>query len=90
MQDRVAEAMGMADEAFSQIRTVQSFVREAEETRRYSELLAGVVTAAIARARHRAMLFGVVGFVAFARCGRRALAGRRAGARRRSSPPARS
>ena len=34
VQDRVAEAMGMADEAFSQIRTVQSFVREAEETRR--------------------------------------------------------
>src|SRR2546423_6840508 len=65
VQDRVAEAMGMADEAFSQIRTVQSFVREAEETRRYRGLLSGVVAAAIARARTRAMLFGVVGFVAF-------------------------
>jgi subfamily B ATP-binding cassette protein MsbA len=66
VQDRVAEAMGMADEAFSQIRTVQSFVREAEETRRYRSLLSGVVVAAIARARTRALLFGVVGFVAFA------------------------
>jgi subfamily B ATP-binding cassette protein MsbA len=66
VQDRVADAMGMADEAFSQIRTVQSFVREAEETRRYRGLLSGVVAAAIARARTRALLFGVVGFVAFA------------------------
>jgi subfamily B ATP-binding cassette protein MsbA len=65
VQDRVAEAMGMADESFSQIRTVQSFVREAEETRRYRGLLSGVVSAAIARAQTRALLFGVVGFVAF-------------------------
>src|SRR6476469_4150985 len=63
VQDRVAEAMGMADEAFSQIRTVQSFVREAEETRRYRFLLSGVVAAAIARARTREMVFGIVGFV---------------------------
>jgi subfamily B ATP-binding cassette protein MsbA len=66
LQDKVAESMGMADEAFSQIRTVQSFVREAEETRRYRGLLSGVVTAAVARAKMRATLFGVVGFVAFA------------------------
>jgi subfamily B ATP-binding cassette protein MsbA len=66
LQDKVAESMGMADEAFAQIRTVQSFVREGEETRRYRELLSGVVTAAVARAKMRATLFGVVGFVAFA------------------------
>ncbi len=66
VQDRVAEAMGMADESFSQIRTVQSFVREAEETRRYRALLSDVVRAAINRAKQRALLFGVVGFVAFA------------------------
>ncbi|MEO8560860.1 MAG: ABC transporter transmembrane domain-containing protein [bacterium] len=65
LQDKVAESMGMADEAFSQIRTVQSFVREAEETRRYRQLLSGVVTAAVARAKMRATLFGVVGFAAF-------------------------
>jgi subfamily B ATP-binding cassette protein MsbA len=66
LQDRIAESMGMADEAFAQIRTVQSFVREEEETRRYHGLLAGVVTAAVQRAKMRATLFGVVGFVAFA------------------------
>jgi subfamily B ATP-binding cassette protein MsbA len=65
VQDRIAEAMAGADEAFSQIRTVQSFHREAEETRRYSAQLAGVVIAAVARARIRALFFGVVGFVAF-------------------------
>jgi subfamily B ATP-binding cassette protein MsbA len=65
VQDRVADAMAGADEAFSQIRTVQSFHREAEETRRYASQLAGVVTAAIARAKIRALFFGVVGFVAF-------------------------
>ena len=66
VQDRVAEAGALADEAFSQIRTVQSFVREGEETRRYGDLLGGVVRAALARARVRAGFFGVVGFVAFA------------------------
>jgi subfamily B ATP-binding cassette protein MsbA len=66
VQDKVAEAMGTADEAFSQIRTVQSFVREDEEVRRYSGLLSEVVDRAVDRAKHRALLFGVVGFVAFA------------------------
>ena len=66
VQDRVAEAMGTADEAFSHIRTVQGFTRETEETRRLGGLLDGVVQAAIARARIRATFFGVVGFVAFA------------------------
>ena len=66
VQDRVADAMATADEAFAQIRTVQSFHREAEETRRYSWLLSSVVTAAVARAKIRAIFFGVVGFIAFA------------------------
>jgi subfamily B ATP-binding cassette protein MsbA len=66
VQDRVAEAMASADEAFSQIRTVQSFHREAEETRRYGAHLADVVVAAIRRAKLRAIFFGVVGFIAFA------------------------
>ena len=82
VQDRVAEATGVADEAFAQIRTVQSFVRETTETRRYEALLGDVVRAAVARARVRAGFFGVVGFVAFAgvtavlwQGGRRVLAG---------------
>lgn len=66
VQDRVAEAMGTADEAFSHIRTVQGFTREAEETRRFAGLLGDVVLAAVARARVRATFFGIVGFVAFA------------------------
>ena len=66
VQDRVAEATALADETFGQIRTVQSFVREAVETQRYQTLLGGVVDAAVARARLRALFFGVVGFVAFA------------------------
>ncbi len=66
VQDRVAEAMGTADEAFGAIRVVQSFTREAQETARFSGLLDGVVAAAIRRARLRAMFFGIVGFVAFA------------------------
>jgi subfamily B ATP-binding cassette protein MsbA len=45
---------------------VQSFVREDEEIRRYRHLLSGVVRAAISRAQQRALLFGIVGFVAFA------------------------
>ncbi len=66
VQDKVAEAMGTADEAFSQIRTVQSFVREKEEVRRYRLQLVDVVDAAINRAKVRATFFGVVGFIAFA------------------------
>ena len=66
VQDRIAEAMATADEAFAQIRTVQSFTREAAETSRYAGLLRGVVDAAVQRAFIRALFFGVVGFVAFA------------------------
>ena len=65
LQDRVADSLGMATEAFSQIRTVQSFVREQEEARRYESMLADVVDVAVARAKMRATLFGIVGFVAF-------------------------
>src|SRR5512133_2101055 len=66
VQDRIAEAIGSADEAFSQIRTVQSFTREEEETRRFRAQLSSVVSAAVRRALLRAVFFGVVGFVAFA------------------------
>jgi ATP-binding cassette, subfamily B, bacterial MsbA len=65
VQDRVAEAMGFADEAFSQIRTVQGFVQETAETKRYGTQLDSVVSAAVRRALLRATFFGVVGFTAF-------------------------
>ena len=64
--DRVAEAMGMADESFGAIRTVQSFTREKEEVARFGRLLGDLVEVAVKRARLRAVFFGVVGFVAFA------------------------
>ena len=65
VQDRIAEAMGMADESFGAIRTVQSFTREAEETRRFGAALRELVGIAVLRARTRALFFSVVGFVAF-------------------------
>ncbi len=65
VQDRIAEATGSAEEAFSQIRTVQSFTREAEETRRYTAHMAHVLAAATDRSRIRATFFGILTFCAF-------------------------
>ena len=65
VQDRIGEAMGMADESFGSIRTVQSFTREGIETARFGALLHDLVGVAVHRARTRALFFGVVGFVAF-------------------------
>ena len=65
VQDRIAEATGAAEEAFGQIRTVQSFTREEEETRRYGTEIDGVLAAAIRRALIRATFFGVITFAAF-------------------------
>jgi subfamily B ATP-binding cassette protein MsbA len=65
VQDRVAEATGTADEAFSQIRTVQSYTAEAEEGRRYGSHLHQVIEAAIKRARIRGTFFGILTFCGF-------------------------
>jgi subfamily B ATP-binding cassette protein MsbA len=65
VQDRIAEATGTAEEAFSQIRTVQSFTRETEETRRYTAHMAHVIAAAMDRAKIRALFFGILTFCAF-------------------------
>jgi subfamily B ATP-binding cassette protein MsbA len=65
VQDRVAEATGTADEAFSQIRTVQSFTREDEEVRRYGSHLTEVIRAAMLRARIRGTFFGILTFCGF-------------------------
>ncbi len=66
VQDRVAEATAVADEAFSQIRTVQSFVQEPEERRRYGERIDASVSTALERARVRGVFFGVLTFATFA------------------------
>jgi subfamily B ATP-binding cassette protein MsbA len=65
VQDRVAQATGTADEAFSQIRTVQSYTAEAEEGRRYGSHLTQVIEAAIKRARIRGTFFGILTFCGF-------------------------
>src|SRR5438093_1077524 len=65
VQDRIAEATGTADEAFSQIRTVQSYTAEAEEVRRYGSHLREVIEAALRRARIRGTFFGILTFCGF-------------------------
>ncbi|HST06663.1 MAG TPA: ABC transporter transmembrane domain-containing protein [Gemmatimonadaceae bacterium] len=65
VQDRIAEATGTADEAFSQIKTVQSYTAEAEEVRRYGSHLVQVIDAALRRARIRGTFFGILTFCGF-------------------------
>ena len=65
VQDKVAEATASAEEAFSQIRTVQSFVQEPAERRRYAERIGESVRAALARAQIRGVFFGVLTFSTF-------------------------
>ena len=65
VQDKIAEANGTADEAFSQIRTVQSYTAEAEEVRRYGSHLGEVIDAALRRACIRGTFFGIITFCGF-------------------------
>jgi subfamily B ATP-binding cassette protein MsbA len=66
VQDRLAEATGVAEEAFSQIRTVQSFVQEPTERARYADRVAASVRTALKRARVRGVFFGMLTFATFA------------------------
>jgi ATP-binding cassette, subfamily B, bacterial MsbA len=66
VQDRVAEASAVAEEAFSQIRTVQSFVQERAERVRYGDRIAASVRLALKRARVRGVFFGMLTFSTFA------------------------
>ena len=65
VQDKVAEATAVAEEAFSQIRTVQSFVQEPAERARYGERILASVKAALIRAQVRGVFFGVLTFSTF-------------------------
>jgi subfamily B ATP-binding cassette protein MsbA len=65
VQDKVAEATAVAEEAFSQIRTVQSFAQEGWERDRYGGRIRDVVTAALVRARVRGVFFGALTFAMF-------------------------
>jgi subfamily B ATP-binding cassette protein MsbA len=66
VQDRIAEATGVAEEAFSQIRTVQSFVQEPAERARYGERIRASVRTALQRAQVRGVFFGMLTFSTFA------------------------
>ncbi len=65
VQDKVADATASAEEAFSQIRTVQSFVQEPAERKRYAERIGESVRAALSRAQIRGVFFGVLTFSTF-------------------------
>jgi len=65
-QDRVADANASAEQAFSQIRTVQSFAQEPAERRRYAERIGEAVAVAVKRAHVRGVFFGMLTFVSFA------------------------
>jgi subfamily B ATP-binding cassette protein MsbA len=65
VQDKVAEATAVAEEAFSQIRTVQSFVQEPAERARYGQRIGASVKAALIRAQLRGVFFGVLTFSTF-------------------------
>ena len=66
VQDRVADATAVAEEAFSQIRTVQSFVQEPWEAGRYASGMNAVVQIAVRRAVTRGAFFAVIMFATFA------------------------
>ncbi len=65
VQDKVAEATAVAEEALSQIRTVQSFVQEPAERERYGERVLESVKAALVRAEVRGLFFGILTFTTF-------------------------
>lgn len=65
VQDQVAEATAVAEEAFSQIRVVQGFAQEPHERARYGERIRRVVEAALRRASVRALFFGGITFTTF-------------------------
>jgi len=65
VQDRVADANAVADEALSQIRTVQSFVQEDTERARYGARVLEGVRQAIRRAQVRGVFVGIITFASF-------------------------
>jgi len=66
VMDKIAEATAVAEEAFSQIRVVQSFVREDFERARYGARMDRAVAVALRRARIRGVFMAALGFTALA------------------------
>ena len=63
VQDKAADANAVAEEAITQIRSVQSFTMELLEARRYASSTDAAVRQALLRARARGIFFGVITFV---------------------------
>lgn len=65
VQDALAEATTVAEETLSGIRTVRSFAREGEESRRYADRVETSFTLARTRARFSAIFGGIAGFAGY-------------------------
>jgi subfamily B ATP-binding cassette protein MsbA len=65
LTDQVAESTAMAEEALSQIRTVQGFAQEGAEVKRYGARIDEVVKTALRRAHTRGIFFGVITLAVF-------------------------
>jgi ATP-binding cassette, subfamily B, bacterial MsbA len=65
IQDRLADAVSRADQVFTQITTVQSFIREGLEAERFATEVDATRDEGLRRAVARAFLTGTVTFTAF-------------------------
>jgi subfamily B ATP-binding cassette protein MsbA len=65
VQDALAEASSVAEEALAGVRTVQSFGREPHEDQRYRTRIAALVGLQLRNARVRGAFAGIVHFAAF-------------------------
>ncbi len=66
IQDTLAASVAQAEQVFTQIRTVQSFVRQRHEARVFRDQVDEIRDQGIRRAMARAIMVGVVSFAAFA------------------------
>jgi ATP-binding cassette subfamily B protein len=64
-QDRVADVSAYIDEALHEIRTVQAYVHEPEDRRRFAARAEAAYASAVDRVRERGLLFAAVLLIAF-------------------------
>ena len=65
LQDQLAVTTAHAEEALSQIRTVQSFGQEPAEAKRYGDAIDAFVTRSLTRAHTRGIFFGAITLAVF-------------------------
>lgn len=69
VQDRIADVSAYADEAVHEVRTVQAYVHEDVDRRRFAERAEAAYDSAVARIRDRGLLFSSVLLIAFCAVG---------------------